>query len=596
MTFPTRVASANSTQSTDVTTHPITLPTGHASGHLCYILFVCDGAPTITIPSGFTRLGTDTADGSSCKVSVAYKILDGSEGSTVDFTTSASEQSAAFAQLINGYDTTTPLVGYGTPTAGPASDPDPPNSNPGSSADYTWIEFFGADDDDTTATYWSTSFNGLAQIESNTSSADSCQLCVAYRELNASSLNPAAMHQGAEEQVVAGCFAIKPGAGGAAETFTGTLASTETVDTCAASGTQVFTGTLAATETADTIVSSGTLVFTGECAVTEAGDSCEATGTEVFSGSVSTTESSDSIEASGTYTPLAISGTATATESEDTQVASGSLLFTGTLGSTESDDTQAASGSLIFTGTLESTESVDALVSSGTQLFTGALAATETSDTASGASLLVFTGTLAASETADSCAAEGTTEADDEFTGTLAASETNDSAAGTGAEIFTGTCITTEATDSPAASGLLVFTGSLTTAEDTDTASATAAGVFTGSTLVVESQDTLVAVGELVLLFAGTATPLESPDTMDATGSPATVGTASIAESADTLSAFDYRSPFVVIDAANNEYAIDLTQKEFIELQGDREYIAPLETRSLLILAKNRTFSIGFRG
>lgn len=218
MAFPVIDASQTSTTSSNGTSHTVTLPT-YSSGHLLIVGVAFDGVPTITWPSGWTAVISATADGSSqVKTEVRYRVSDGSEGSSISITTSASEQMAACALAVTGYDTTTPCVAGATFTDF-GSDPEPPNSNPGSAADYKWIEGFGADDDDETATYWSTSYTGIAQVESNTSSTESCQLCLAHRDLNASAQNPGGMHQGAEEEYVAFTFAIKPGAGAPGGSF-----------------------------------------------------------------------------------------------------------------------------------------------------------------------------------------------------------------------------------------------------------------------------------------------------------------------------------------------------------------------------------------
>lgn len=211
MAFPTIQTSTTSIQGTATTNHPLSNPSGSTTGSLVIHAFTTDQAPTFTWSSGWTEVVADTANGTACKIGVRRRILDGTSDDNCTVTTSASRESSCVSIRVTGYDTTSPCLGAAT-NVDFGSDPEPPNSNPGVTADYKWISGFGADDDDDTASYTSSSHTGIAQVESSTN-ATSCMTALQYRDLNASSLNPAGMHLAAEEDYIAFTFGINPGSG-----------------------------------------------------------------------------------------------------------------------------------------------------------------------------------------------------------------------------------------------------------------------------------------------------------------------------------------------------------------------------------------------
>lgn len=212
MAFATLQSSTTSAQATGTTSHPLTNPTGATTGSLVIHIFGTSDGSTFTWSSGWTAAVADTANGSACKLGVRWRILDGGANDSCTVTTSGSTESAAVALRYTGYDTTTPIVGAAVTTGGPDSIPDPPNCNPGSAADYVFVEGFCADDDDDTATYWSSSYTGIQQVQS-ASTTTSCLVAAAYRNLNASSTNPGVMALNAEEEWVTFTLAVKPGDG-----------------------------------------------------------------------------------------------------------------------------------------------------------------------------------------------------------------------------------------------------------------------------------------------------------------------------------------------------------------------------------------------
>ena len=99
-------------QTTDVTSHVVTKPTGTAVGDLLLGFFAADGVPstTHTGPSGWTQLGIMEA-ATSVSSSVWYIIATSTEvaASNFTFTTSISEKSVTSILRISGVDGTTPI-------------------------------------------------------------------------------------------------------------------------------------------------------------------------------------------------------------------------------------------------------------------------------------------------------------------------------------------------------------------------------------------------------------------------------------------------------------------------------------------------------
>jgi hypothetical protein len=217
MAFPTPVNATSTAEPTDVTSGTVNLP-AVSSGDLLVICCGADQTPTLTFPGSPAWQTITLPNDTGIAAGAVYRIIDGTEGwgsgGSIEVAISSGNQFAAVAFRIpsSEYDHDTPIVGNATISGDTTSqNPDPPLSNPGTAADYCFIEWFIADDDDDTATYWSTDFTGIAQIKSNTGTG-TCLLAVAYRQLNASSLDPGTMAMAASEDHRVHTFAIKPAA------------------------------------------------------------------------------------------------------------------------------------------------------------------------------------------------------------------------------------------------------------------------------------------------------------------------------------------------------------------------------------------------
>lgn len=250
-------------------------------------------------------------------------------------------------------------------------------------------------------------------------------------------------------------------------TASGTTGPTWTMSTSASTGEVTVTFTPAATGA------------TGTLASTETADTVAASGAEIFSGTVTSTEAADTSAASGTVLNP-ITGSWASTENADVLAASGAEAFSGALASTESDDSLAGTGSEAVSGTIASTEGADTLAAAGSSLsgITGALAATESGDSLAGAGSETLSGTLASTEGADTITAAGSSVTG--ISGALTSAEGPDSLVATGAEQMVGVLIVSEAADSLDAAGTQGIAGALSATERSDSLSA--AGASTGGT------------------------------------------------------------------------------------------------------------------
>lgn len=128
MGFPQVAATNTSSETANATTHTVNLPAGIAAGDLLLVVFGVDGAPAVTFPGGWTKVGLGA--GTSTNLFFGHKIADGGEGASISVTTDASERSAHQSYRINHWHgVTVPVFGAleanGTDTAA-----DPPSVNP----------------------------------------------------------------------------------------------------------------------------------------------------------------------------------------------------------------------------------------------------------------------------------------------------------------------------------------------------------------------------------------------------------------------------------------------------------------------------------
>jgi len=188
-----------SSTNTAGTTHTVDLPGSIQAGELLLIFFDKGStAATFNALTGWTEL-LDENQGNG--IAIMYRKADGTEGATVSFTSSASTRSARIAYRISGAaDPAVTPPTLGTVGTGTSTDPNPGNCNPGVAKDYLWFAMFGAEgeelDDDTWVNSAPTDFGNLLMQACGTAGVNlGGKIAVAYRTLNASSLDAASFNQ-----------------------------------------------------------------------------------------------------------------------------------------------------------------------------------------------------------------------------------------------------------------------------------------------------------------------------------------------------------------------------------------------------------------
>jgi hypothetical protein len=212
------IDATNSGANAATTTPTLNLPSGIAAGHLLILLLVTDGNPAVTNWNGYTEVNSLSCPASACRAAWAYRVADGTEGASVTITIAASQETGYITLRIGGHGSST-TAPQGASATGTSATPDPPSLTPtGGPKDFLWIEFFGADDDDETATYWTTSpdaYTGIDQVQCATSGTI-CMIAAAQRPANATTENPGTMAMAASEEWTAITIAVHPGSEGLA--------------------------------------------------------------------------------------------------------------------------------------------------------------------------------------------------------------------------------------------------------------------------------------------------------------------------------------------------------------------------------------------
>jgi len=195
--YPVVAATNESTTSTAGTSHIVSLPTGITAGDL---LLVCldKGSTSATVDAlaGWTEL---LDEASANGLYIAYRKADGSEGSTITLTTSASTRSAEITFRITGaQDPAIQPPEIGTTATGTSATPDPPAAvMTGGSKDYLVIAFAGMAgeeaDDDTWGNTPPTNYSPTPPLQKTGGTVGTnlgALAIAAYRQLTASSENP----------------------------------------------------------------------------------------------------------------------------------------------------------------------------------------------------------------------------------------------------------------------------------------------------------------------------------------------------------------------------------------------------------------------
>jgi hypothetical protein len=203
--FPTVAARATDVNSA-ATSQALNLPSGISAGDLLIITIqVPQGVPqTITWPSGWTQLYNQANGGNNVQGAAAYRVADGSEGSTMTITLSGSSTVASVAFRITGHDSAI-APQAGTVATGTSSTPNPPSLTPtGGAKDYLWIVCCASDTADVTAA--PTNYSNFTQPGALP------DIGTAERLLNAASEDPGTFTIAASDEWVANTIAVHPAA------------------------------------------------------------------------------------------------------------------------------------------------------------------------------------------------------------------------------------------------------------------------------------------------------------------------------------------------------------------------------------------------
>ena len=98
---PTIEARTHSFDTVATTSHTVSLPSGIVAGNLLIVVFTVD-ATTVTFPAGWTVFAAQDSVLTVERMEIAYRLADGSEGSTITVTTSTAEESTHASFRILG--------------------------------------------------------------------------------------------------------------------------------------------------------------------------------------------------------------------------------------------------------------------------------------------------------------------------------------------------------------------------------------------------------------------------------------------------------------------------------------------------------------
>lgn len=213
MAFPQATATAGNSGA-NANTHPITLGSP-SSGDLLIVGFYNDKIETVSIPD-FTELGTVEFNTNAERYTILAKIAAGSEGASVDATTTGiAEGSAHFLIKVTAaswYGTLADGVAIGTFATGSGTTPNPPNLDPANWAteDTLWFATYVWAADIAHSAY-PTGYD-LDQATSRWASSAGGGAACASKEAAAGSDNPGTGTLATSAQWAANTIAIRPAA------------------------------------------------------------------------------------------------------------------------------------------------------------------------------------------------------------------------------------------------------------------------------------------------------------------------------------------------------------------------------------------------
>lgn len=174
-----------STQTSDTTTHPVTLPTGIQIGDLLLLFISIDNNPTNTgFPSGWTQL---IIGATTIELDIRYKRVVDLTDVNFSYTSSTSEKAVNKCYLVRNSDRNVAPVA--TIASGTSVNPDSPNLSTGFSG--TKNLWFAAASAPQLASVYPTNYtDNQSTVNSGGTDATNAGLSIATRNLTAAIDNP----------------------------------------------------------------------------------------------------------------------------------------------------------------------------------------------------------------------------------------------------------------------------------------------------------------------------------------------------------------------------------------------------------------------
>lgn len=214
MAFPAPVGTptiyADSTGT--LSTHPVTLPSGMTIGNKLFILFIANGSPVVTDPTGYTLLGSTATPGTYDSVRLYGRDVDGSEGATINVVLNAVQRACAISWEVSGGRpsfTSSEVAVSAVSEQGSTAVPDPPNLSPVPGADdYLWVSISTRNDGTGSFISYSTNYSlGQQNVLNGTGAGNGLAVCM--RQLNAASEDPGVITWGNSKPATGITLAIR---------------------------------------------------------------------------------------------------------------------------------------------------------------------------------------------------------------------------------------------------------------------------------------------------------------------------------------------------------------------------------------------------
>ena len=204
MAYPVIAAAVNSQTTTDATTHTVTLPVAQP-GDLLLVFTTFDGTPTITWPTGWTahyNIGAATI-----RRQLYYRYADGTEGTSLTLTSSASEEMQARALRVTNANVTSAVEHVNT--NGTSANPNSPSlTTTWSSRENLWLSVAHIDESVTTSAYPAN--YTIYQDTANSGGASGVTFAISGRTLTAQTDDPGAYTISSSKFWFASTIAIRP--------------------------------------------------------------------------------------------------------------------------------------------------------------------------------------------------------------------------------------------------------------------------------------------------------------------------------------------------------------------------------------------------